>query len=136
MGTGARLRILQGLGGLPRASGARSGKYTGGGDEAKRLDVLPFKSLDDAKLDIAKQVDAVADEAGVSSAQVALAWCLNKPGVTSVIFGARTIAQLDDNLAAAELELPAAAMTKLDEVSGYELGYPYDFMSMVMGRWY
>jgi aryl-alcohol dehydrogenase-like predicted oxidoreductase len=66
-------------------------------------------------------------------AQVALAWLLNKPTVTSVIFGARTVAQLDDNLAAAEVALSAEQVARLDQVSAFELGYPYDFIARIGG---
>jgi aryl-alcohol dehydrogenase-like predicted oxidoreductase len=80
--------------------------------------------------------DAVAKELGATSAQVALAWVMRKPRVTSVIFGARSLDQLDDNLKAAELVLPDAAMKALDDASALELGYPYEFMGRAQqGRW-
>ena len=78
---------------------------------------------------------AVADEVGASPAQVALAWLLQRPAVTSVIFGARSIDQLDDNLKAAALELPAAALAGLDAASEFDLGYPYGMLKRVQGRW-
>ena len=59
----------------------------------------------------------IGEAHGVSAAQVALAWLLGRPGVTSVIVGARTEEQLADNLAAAELELSAEERARLDEVS-------------------
>ena len=116
----------------PLASGALSGKYTRGGDEAKRLDVLPFKALDEGKLDIARQVDAVADELGVSSAQVALAWVRQRG--TIPIIGARTLAQLRDNLASVDLELSSEHMQRLNAASAIELGHPYDFTDNEMVR--
>ena len=66
---------------------------------------------------------------------MALAWLLRRPAVTSVIFGARSLEQLEDNLGAAELELPDAALDRLTEASDFPLGYPYDFMKRVQGRW-
>lgn len=84
---------------------------------------------------IVDTVKAVAQELGVSPAQVSLAWLLRKPGVTSVIFGARSLGQLEDNLKAAELQIPDGHMQQLDEVSALELAYPYDFMKRVQGRW-
>ena len=78
---------------------------------------------------------AVAQELGATPAQVALAWCIHKPAVTSVIFGARSPEQLDDNLKAAALELSPAVMQRLDEASAFPLGYPYEFMRNVQGRW-
>ncbi|MFZ9887935.1 MAG: aldo/keto reductase [Myxococcota bacterium] len=81
-------------------------------------------------------VEDVAQELGATPSQVSLAWLLKKRSVTSVIFGARTEAQLDDNVRAAALELPAAAMERLDQVSALDVGYPYDFMGRVNGgRW-
>ena len=59
------------------------------------------------------------------SAQVALAYLLTKPAVTSLIVGARTTEQLADNLAAADLELTADEIGSLDQVSGEPLRYPF-----------
>jgi aryl-alcohol dehydrogenase-like predicted oxidoreductase len=61
---------------------------------------------------------------GVSVARVALAYVLAKPFVTSVIIGAKSDEQLEDNLAAAKLTLSADEMTKLDEVSALPPEYP------------
>jgi aryl-alcohol dehydrogenase-like predicted oxidoreductase len=66
---------------------------------------------------------------------VALAWVAQKPGVSSVIFGARTLAQLEDNLGAADLVLTDAQMKRLDDASAFEVGYPYDFIQSAQGRW-
>jgi aryl-alcohol dehydrogenase-like predicted oxidoreductase len=60
---------------------------------------------------------------------------LAKPQTTSVIFGARSLAQLEDNLPAARLQLPASVLARLDEVSAPDLGHPYDFFARVQGRW-
>ena len=83
-------------------------------------------------------VDALRDVAngmGVTPAQVALAWLLARSGVVSAIFGARSTAQLDDNLHAAEITLSDDAMTRLTEVSEPELVYPYTMFSRVQGAW-
>jgi len=61
----------------------------------------------------------------VSGAQVALAWALGRPGVTSVIIGGRSAAQFEDNLAAAALRLSAEERARLDAVSQPPLLYPY-----------
>jgi aryl-alcohol dehydrogenase-like predicted oxidoreductase len=58
---------------------------------------------------------------------VALAWVMGREGVTSPIFGARTLDQLEDNLAAADLTLDEQSLQRLEEVSRLELVYPYDF---------
>ena len=80
-------------------------------------------------------VEEVAGQVGASVPQVALAWLLHKPIVSSVIFGARTVQQLDDNLRAAELKLDAAQVKALDDASTFELGYPYDFMGRIQSTW-
>ena len=80
-------------------------------------------------------VRAVASECGSTPAAVSLAWLLRKPTVTSVIFGARDLAQLDDNLAAASLTLSDADLARLDEASAFDLGYPYAMIKNVQSRW-
>jgi aryl-alcohol dehydrogenase-like predicted oxidoreductase len=66
----------------------------------------------------------IGDAKGVSVAQVALAWLLAKPHVMSVIIGAKTVAQLEDNLAAADLVLTPDDFARLDEVSELPREYP------------
>jgi aryl-alcohol dehydrogenase-like predicted oxidoreductase len=80
-------------------------------------------------------LSAMAAERNTTCSALGLAWLLRKPGVTSVIFGARTVEQLDDNLSAAALELSDADVAKLDEASAFELGYPYDFIKNIQSRW-
>lgn len=80
-------------------------------------------------------VNAIAQESSASAAAVSLAWLLAKPQVASVIFGARSLAQLEDNLKAAELRLSPEQLRRLDEASAYELGYPYSFIQRIQGRW-
>ncbi|SIQ52014.1 Predicted oxidoreductase [Rhizobium sp. RU20A] len=75
--------------------------------------------------DIVDTLVAVAEERGVSAAQVALAWLLGRKGVTSVIVGGRTEAQFRDNLAAADLKLSDEERRRLDQVSQPWLQYPY-----------
>lgn len=125
--------IDQGLGVLvwsPLAGGLLSGKY-------RREDRNPegtrrFAGWDEPPVEDADKlydiVDALVEIGaahGVSAAQVALAWLLQRPAVTSVIIGARTDQQLADNLAAAELSLTSEQIARLDTVSGIRLLYPY-----------
>ncbi len=109
----------------PPPEGTRLAKWT---DRLGRFDTPKNWAILEA-------LDAVAAELGAKPAQVALAWLLKKRAVTSVIFGARTVEQLDENLAAAELAIPDALMARLDEVSAPELGYPYAFIRQISGRW-
>ena len=74
--------------------------------------------------DIIDVMAPIAKAHGSSVARVALAWLLQRKGVMSVIIGAKTVEQLDDNLAAAELELTPEEITKLDEASALKPEYP------------
>ncbi|MCA9679350.1 MAG: aldo/keto reductase [Kofleriaceae bacterium] len=123
----------------PLAGGFLTGKFRKGadapagarlerGDRLKRYDT-------ERNWRVLAAVDVVAAETGATPAQVALAWLLARPTVTSVIFGARSVAQLDDNLAAAELTLSPAQRAALDDASGFEVGYPYDFIGRILGTW-
>jgi aryl-alcohol dehydrogenase-like predicted oxidoreductase len=80
-------------------------------------------------------VRAVAAEVNSTPSAVSLAWLLAKPQVTSVIFGARTIEQLDDNLAAVGLELSDKHVAVLDQASAIDLGYPYAFIQPTQTIW-
>jgi aryl-alcohol dehydrogenase-like predicted oxidoreductase len=80
-------------------------------------------------------VGAIAKDKRTTPAAVALAWLLAKPAVTSVIFGARSLEQLDDNLKAVDVKLSAEDVQKLDDASAFELGYPYKFIANIQKRW-
>jgi aryl-alcohol dehydrogenase-like predicted oxidoreductase len=76
--------------------------------------------------DIIDTVERIASRRGVSMAQVALAWLAAQPRVSSVILGARTIAQLEDNLLSADIRLDADGLSELDRVSDpAPADYPY-----------
>jgi aryl-alcohol dehydrogenase-like predicted oxidoreductase len=68
-----------------------------------------------------------ADMLGHSPAQLALAWCMNQPGITSPIFGARTMEQLESNLVATDIEFKTDDLANLSDISAPALIYPYDF---------
>jgi aryl-alcohol dehydrogenase-like predicted oxidoreductase len=127
------IAIDEGLGVLvwsPLAGGLLSGKYRRGQDApegTRRFEGWTEPPVNDEER-LYDTVDALVEIGkghGVSAAQVALAYTLAKPAVTSVIIGARTEEQLRDNLAAAELALSEAEMDRLDSVSGVPLLYPY-----------
>ena len=81
-------------------------------------------------------MSAIAHEVDASPSQVALAWLLGRPQVTSVIFGVRSMAQLEDNLRAADVKLSPEQVKRLDDASTFELGYPYQFISQIQHyRW-
>ena len=127
------IAIDQGLGILvwsPLAGGLLSGKYRRGQDApegTRRFEgwTEPPVNDEDRLYDTIDALVAIGEEHGVSAAQVALAYTLAKPAVTSVIVGARTEEQLRDNLAAAELTLSEDEFGRLDDVSRVPLLYPY-----------
>ncbi|MFD0350973.1 aldo/keto reductase [Kitasatospora aburaviensis] len=73
--------------------------------------------LTERNLDIAEEAAKIAAGLGSTSTAVALAWVRQRPGVTSVIIGPRTLDQLTGNLAGFALDLPADAIARLDEIS-------------------
>lgn len=113
----------------PLAAGLLSGKYRRTGDPAQGRQLEGWGEppvYDQEKLyDIIDVLVEVADGRGVSAAQVALAWLIGRPGVASLIIGARTEEQLADNLQAADLELSPDERGRLDEVSAPPLIYPH-----------
>lgn len=127
----------QGLGVLvwsPLAGGLMSGKYSRGkdgelkGPKGSRLlqdwsePPIDFPDRMFRTIDVLKKVGRAH---GVSPAQVALAWLLSRPSVTSLVVGARNEKQLADNLAAADLVLDGGEIAKLEAVSRPALLYPY-----------
>jgi aryl-alcohol dehydrogenase-like predicted oxidoreductase len=121
----------------PLASGFLSGKYTRENlkDEDKRLsgfDLLPFdKEFGFKVVEVMKEI-AAAHQASV--AQVALAWLLNKKAVSSIIVGASKMHQLEDNLKAIELELTAAEVQQLDEITKPPIMYPHWFNQQLIDK--
>ena len=113
----------------PLAGGLLSGKYRRDEDapEGRHVegwDEPPVYDTDKLYDTVEVLVD-IAQDRGVSAAQVALSWLLGRPGVASIIVGARTDEQLADNLKAAELRLSDEECRRLDEVSAPPLLYPY-----------
>ena len=122
----------------PLAGGLLTGKLRRGAaaPAGTRAAVDPMnreRFVADRNLAIAETVIEVSKAAGKTASQVALAWCAGQPGVTSPIFGARTLEQLEDNLGAADLTLDESARKKLEAVSALPLVYPYDFHARVRG---
>jgi aryl-alcohol dehydrogenase-like predicted oxidoreductase len=115
----------------PLQFGLLSGKFRRGHEKPaeSRLnsaEIAAPGTIDEERL--YKIVDALAEIAGqrkVSISQVALNWVMRKPGVDTVIIGARNEQQLRDNLAAASWMLSDAEMERLDEISAIPLPYPY-----------
>lgn len=125
--------VDQGLGVLvwsPLAGGLLSGKYRRGRDApagSRQLTEWNEPPVHDQEqlYDTVEVLVGIAEARGVSAAQVAIAWLLGRPAVSTVVIGARTEEQLADNLAAADLRLDDDERRRLDEVSAQRLLYPY-----------
>jgi aryl-alcohol dehydrogenase-like predicted oxidoreductase len=81
--------------------------------------------------DVVDAARRIAHEIGITTAQLALAWQLAKPIISSVIIGTRTRTQLDENLAATSVRLPDAVVPQLDALTAPSAEYPYQFIDMV-----
>jgi aryl-alcohol dehydrogenase (NADP+) len=131
--------VNEGIGILPwspLAGGWLTGKYTRdatpsgatrlGEDPARGMEAYGPRNAQERTWRVIEAVRQVADERGVPMSQVALAWVADRPAVTSVILGARTLEQLDDNLGAAGLHLSAKEEELLTDASAPLVAdYPY-----------
>jgi aryl-alcohol dehydrogenase-like predicted oxidoreductase len=122
----------------PLAGGVLTGKYTR--DDLTPANIDPadgtrksfnaaLGTVTERNLAIADVVQEVATELGHSPAQVALAWTLRTPGITAPLLGARTPAQLEDNLGALDVDLTDAQLTRLNEASAIDLGIPHSLLA-------
>jgi aryl-alcohol dehydrogenase-like predicted oxidoreductase len=114
----------------PLKSGVLSGKYTranagklqgGRGEWANSALTERAYTIIDALISIARELDS-------TPARVALSWVQHRAGVTSTIIGARTLEQLQDNLAALDVRLTQQQSARLDELSKPQLNFPFDFV--------
>lgn len=124
----------------PLAAGFLTGKYRKDKPPAEGTRLAQWKDRwkrfdDERNWRILEALDVVSEQTGKQPSQIALAWLLHKPTVASVIFGARTLEQLDANVEASEIALSDEQMAALDEASAFTLGYPYEFIQQVQGRW-
>lgn len=131
----------------PLAGGFLTGKYTrdqqvaadtrAGSGNPLYEHVFTDLASSDRTWDTIDAVTAIAAQTGATASQVALSWIANRPAVTAPIVGARTMAQLTDNLGAADLALDEAATTALERVSVPTPGdYPYGpFGTLQRGRY-
>ncbi|MEU7616409.1 aldo/keto reductase [Micromonospora rifamycinica] len=133
--------IDQGVGVLvwsPLAGGLLSGKYRRAAPSptgTRRFagwDEPPIRD-EGALYDIVDVLDRISRQRGATPAQVALAWLLTRPAVTSLVIGARTDDQLAENLTAADLDLTADECALLGEVSAPPLLYPYWHQAKLAG---
>jgi aryl-alcohol dehydrogenase-like predicted oxidoreductase len=128
----------------PLASGVLTGKYTradlaiGTGHAAaagSRKNVAAAQgSLTEHGLSIAELVKEIANELGKTPSQVALAWTMLNNSVTAPIIGARTSAQLEDNLGALDVQLDDELCQRLNRATAIDLGFPHSFLERDMTR--
>jgi aryl-alcohol dehydrogenase-like predicted oxidoreductase len=120
----------------PLAGGFLTGKYKREGESGKgegRLETTKgssnpaFNKFSERNWRIHDVLSDVAKRINKPPAQVALNWVITQPGVTSTIIGATKLAQLNDNLQAADITIPAELRKRLDEVSAPEAIQPYTF---------
>jgi aryl-alcohol dehydrogenase-like predicted oxidoreductase len=107
----------------PLKGGFLSGKYSSA--NSTPVDTArPFGTPSQADLVVIDALNAIAQEVGATSAQVALAWVAGRPGVTSTVIGARRMDQFETNLGALDVKLSDAHRAALDEVSAPRLNFP------------
>ena len=117
----------------PLARGVLTGKYKRadhGKHQANRGDRVT-SSLSPKAYDLIEELERVAAELSTTPARVALAWVAGRRGVSSTIIGARTLEQLEDNLAAADVALPVAQVARLDALSAPTLPFPFTMMAVL-----
>jgi aryl-alcohol dehydrogenase-like predicted oxidoreductase len=111
----------------PLAGGLLSGKFgrADDGPEGSRRVSFDFPPVDKERaFNLIDAMRPMAEERGVSVANIALAWLLHQDWVTSVIIGAKTLNQLEDNLNAVKIELSQSELQQLDEISSLPPEYP------------
>ncbi len=109
----------------PLAGGALTGKYLKG--ETGRVTEESIRR-NERSTNITKKVVEVAEKLGVSPAQVAMRWTMQKDWTSIPIVGGRKLYQMQDSLGCTEFTIPAELVAELDEISAIELGFPHDFL--------
>ncbi len=117
----------------PLAGGVLTGKYEAKDIEqgarltdASMADFVPDKQRASKIVSVLKRI---ADDRRCSMAQVALAWLRYRPVPVIPILGARKLSQLQDNIAALDLELTGEELQSLEEISAIDMGFPYEFLN-------
>ena len=112
----------------PLGGGVLSGKYTcpGGTQDSTRLSADAVTERQHA---IVRAVRGVAAELGASASQVALAWTMTRSRAVHPILGVRRTDQLQDNLQALTVQLPPESVAQLETATGFEIGFPHDFIT-------
>ncbi len=117
----------------PLKGGLLTGKYTHSDQksEGTREEWVVNRLEQKGVRETIDEVVTIAGEIGRTPAEVALAWCRQRDGVDSTIIGARTLGQLEKNLASMEVVLEDSHVTRLDAASAYDLPFPQSFLSRI-----
>jgi aryl-alcohol dehydrogenase-like predicted oxidoreductase len=126
----------------PLGGGFLTGKYhRGDKPQHGRLAVMPDETEEawsrratEVNWAVIDTMDDIAANYDLTHSQIAIAWLLAQPAVASVIIGVRTPDQLEDNLQAAEVDLPPAEIQRLSVISAPPEGYPYRFLRVYGSR--
>lgn len=123
----------------PLAGGFLSGKYIPGvhsasGSRSEEGWNFPTSYFADNADEILGKLLESAESLGRTAAEVALRWVLNRPAISSVIVGARTMEQLESNLRAADLSIPEEIQSELETVSRPRLHYPRSLEQTMVDR--
>jgi aryl-alcohol dehydrogenase-like predicted oxidoreductase len=110
----------------PLKSGALSGKYTrhNAGQLKGDRGVLLDSFLSETTYAVVDELSAIATAHDSTAARIALAWLAGRPAVTSIIIGARRMAQLEDNIEALDVELTQEERARLDKLTHPKFGFP------------
>lgn len=114
----------------PLGGGALSGKYTRANAGQQEADRGALLELDDKTYDVVDELEIIAKVHDTSVASVALAWVHAKPGVTSIIIGARRMSQFEENIRALDVTLTAEELARLDAITAPTLGFPQSILPM------
>jgi aryl-alcohol dehydrogenase-like predicted oxidoreductase len=116
----------------PLKGGAFSGKFKRGAENKAGRGARVESALDERAFDLIDALHEIAKDLDTTVSRVSLAWLLGRSGVSSVIFGARTMQQLDDNAGATEIKLTPEQTARLDKLSEPTLNFPAKFLQYVV----
>jgi aryl-alcohol dehydrogenase-like predicted oxidoreductase len=114
----------------PLSGGALSGKYTRSNAGQREADRGALLDVNEKTYDVVDELEIIAKAHDTSVASVALAWVHAKPGVTSIIIGARRMSQFEENIRALDVTLTAEELARLDAITEPTLGFPQSMLPM------
>jgi aryl-alcohol dehydrogenase-like predicted oxidoreductase len=114
----------------PLSGGTLSGKYTRSNAGQREADRGALLDVNEKTYDVVDELEIIAKAHDTSVASVALAWVHAKPGVTSIIIGARRMSQFEENIRALDVTLTAEELARLDAITEPTLGFPQSMLPM------